>query len=991
MTTGCRNLMTICLAAVLAFGLAACGGGSTKSAAELEMERLAAAEAACTAGGGRWESDNTCTSADEREMEAAEMACTSAGGRYESDGSCTSAAELQMERLAAAEMACTAASGRWNADDTCTSAAELVLEAAEAACVAGGGRWEADGMCTSASELEAERIAAARMACTDAGGRYEADGSCTDADALAAEALAEMRMACTDAGGRWNPDDTCTDAAGLAAEALAAEAMACTDAGGRWNADNTCTDSDGLEMERLAGLEMACEAAGGRWESDNTCTSADEREMLAAQAACTDAGGRYNADGSCTSAAELEVERLAAAEAACTTAAGQWNSDTNSCTSAAELLLIALETSCEALGGRWNDNNTCTSPADLEAERIADAKAACEGMGGRFESDESCTSAEMLEMERLAGLRTACEADGGRFESDESCTSAAEIAEMECTDAMGRWENGACTSATDLAEAACTGADGRWNGADADDPCTEVDELADEQRDDINTKLTAAVNAINAVNNESSDADVTAAESALETLRMAVANAANIGDAERAAFNSAVGGHESTLTSKKTARQLAMDAEDKTDAATMAAVAAKLYAGISAPMGTDGSPANNDRIAAYTGTNDSQIRVTINDATSTAPGIVLSEDKKTTVAANHGWAGKRYMHTVTEDGPTKGDMYEAYVYSNVEAPTQGDKFGQIGVGTPVDGYEYGLSPGGQIVVDTSTTATYVDLIDSSSFDHTAGVKRFPLPDPNPGLATVRSVPGTFHGVSGTYTCTPATAVCAANVSGDGFKLGTVPDATTATFTDGGGAWMFKPTNPEARVMDAADTSYASYGWWLKKAANDGPFTASAFVDEKGAQSAAATGLNDLNGTATYTGGAAGKYALASSTGGTNDAGHFTARATLEADFTNNTDPMAITGIIDMFVGADGMSRDWSVKLNGSPIADTGGIGEAGDTTAGNAKTVWTIGETAAAAAGNWTGNLRENGANGVPQVATGTFDSTYGTAGKMVGAFGANE
>ena len=89
-------------------------------------------------------------------------------------------------------------------------------------------------------------------------------------------------------------------------------------------------------------------------------------------------------------------------------------------------------------------------------------------------------------------------------------------------------------------------------------------------------------------------------------------------------------------------------------------------------------------------------------------------------------------------------------------------------------------------------------------------------------------------------------------------------------------------------MSRQDGDYASYGWWIHKAANDGAFTASAFVDEKGTV-APATGLNALNGMATYMGGAAGKYALASSTGGTNDAGHFTARATLEADFNANTD------------------------------------------------------------------------------------------------------
>ena len=257
----------------------------------------------------------------------------------------------------------------------------------------------------------------------------------------------------------------------------------------------------------------------------------------------------------------------------------------------------------------------------------------------------------------------------------------------------------------------------------------------------------------------------------------------------------------------------------------------------------------------------------------------------------------------------------------------------------------------------------------------AGTETFNLPDPNPGGADFISVPGMLHGVSGTFSCAPTTAAdgCTAAVAAKGFTLG-------------GGTWLFIPSNAAARVMDSADTAYASYGWWIKKAANNGPFTASAFVDEKGTTVAAASDLNDLNGTATYQGGAAGKYALSSATGGTNDAGHFTARAMLEADFTNNTDGTAITGTIDQFMGADGMSRDWSVKLNGSQIGDDGEIGNASAST--GVDTVWTIGETAAAKSGNWTGTLRNNGTDDVPQVATGTFYTEYGTAGKMVGAFG---
>ncbi len=415
------------------------------------------------------------------------------------------------------------------------------------------------------------------------------------------------------------------------------------------------------------------------------------------------------------------------------------------------------------------------------------------------------------------------------------------------------------------------------------------------------------------------------------------------------------------------------DAEDA--AAANAATAAKLYAGISAQMGAgDGTTfAATDRDAFYNA-DATAVLVSIGDGTNTHTAVTatLSEDKDAMIADNRGWAGKRYAD------PAGGDSYEAVVYSNIQDPTQGRKFGAetVDVSETTRVYEYDLTDGA--LPEANFVAANVAF---TGVTRTAGTETFHLPENNPGGAQNIIIPGSYHGVSGNYSCNPATdtAGCSAAVAASGFTV------------SAGDEWSFTPTNAEARVMDAEDVVYASYGWWIRKAANDGAFAASAFVDERGTV-ADAENLNTLNGKATYVGGAAGKYALASSTGGTNDAGHFTARATLEADFTDNTAATAITGMLDMFVGADGQSRDWEVKLNGSAIADTGGIGDASDATDGNGpETVWTIGDMAAEAEGSWTGTLRDNGVDLVPQVATGTFYSEYGTAGKMVGAFGANK
>ena len=427
------------------------------------------------------------------------------------------------------------------------------------------------------------------------------------------------------------------------------------------------------------------------------------------------------------------------------------------------------------------------------------------------------------------------------------------------------------------------------------------------------------------------------------------------------------------------------DAKDAADAAAadaekaaMMATAKKLYEGISAP--TDAADAAARRNAAYSGTNDANITVLIGTTAEGSTGN-LSEDKEAMVAALHGWEGKKY--TASPDG---GGTYEAVVYSNVGDATEGNPFNEQYPETAT------FVTNGVVTIDTSGTDTPASRVASSSFDQSAGLKRFKLPDPNPGGATKINVSGSFHGVSGTYTCTPGTGnTCVSRVAANGFDLGVV-DASNAYTA---GSWTFVPTTPTAKVMSVADMHYASYGWWIHKGA-DGTYTASAFVDDKDdgtdANVPAASGVTALQGSATYSGGAAGKYALYSSTGGTNDAGHFTAAATLEADFGDDT----VTGTIGNFMGADGNSRNWSVKLMTSVVGDNGAIsGSAAQRTANETltdqMTVWTIDGTAAAASGAWSGSIQNNDDNGVPRVATGTFTSEYSTAGEMVGAFGANK
>ena len=505
------------------------------------------------------------------------------------------------------------------------------------------------------------------------------------------------------------------------------------------------------------------------------------------------------------------------------------------------------------------------------------------------------------------------------------------------------------------------------------------------QREAINKAIDAAETAVAAVNNNSLQ-QVTTADGRIADARAAIDAAAHVPDPEKTAFTGTVDALATRLRTAKTARTAAMTAAQQAADKAVMEKAGKLHKGILAPYihkssGTTSlaSPSGMVPVAGYrsnTIPQDSELEIRYPQSTRR---YNLKEDTKTKVAPNRGWAGKRFTLNFTGSeylfrSFPKGTL-EAIVYSDIEEPKQGKKFGSP---TANDNYEYTLDATNNTELTISTSDTAVqERIARSSFDQTAGKKEFKLPDNTKRVL----IPGSYHGVLGTYYCAPATdETCSASVAAEGFTLAN-------------GTWTFKATSNEARVLSAPDGDYASYGWWLFKSADGKTYYASVLTDEH-IQSVfvgvpSASGITALRGTATYKGGAAGHYAFHSITGGANDAGRFTARATLEANF--NTDK--VTGVIDQFTGANGQSRNWSVALKESGISDGGVIlGTDGSSNASNnpMKTVWRIGDTAAAESGKWAGVLMDNGTDNVPKVGIGTFYTEYGNGGKMVGGFGVN-
>ena len=199
--------------------------------------------------------------------------------------------------------------------------------------------------------------------------------------------------------------------------------------------------------------------------------------------------------------------------------------------------------------------------------------------------------------------------------------------------------------------------------------------------------------------------------------------------------------------------------------------------------------------------------------------------------------------------------------------------------------------------------------------------------------------GTFHGVLGNYACT---GNCTVVADGKG-------EVTAVT-----GMWTFTPaylgedgesilgddddTNAATREDDlpvpsvaVADEDYLRFGWWTE--VDDGDVGFRTFFS--GGEDDVVANIDVLEGTATYKGPAAGRYAVKTfNSNATIDSirhGVFTAAATLTAKFGGDSiaadEHDSISGEITDFAGENGDDLGaWSVELMAaSLLALTGGL------------------------------------------------------------------
>ena len=171
-----------------------------------------------------------------------------------------------------------------------------------------------------------------------------------------------------------------------------------------------------------------------------------------------------------------------------------------------------------------------------------------------------------------------------------------------------------------------------------------------------------------------------------------------------------------------------------------------------------------------------------------------------------------------------------------------------------------------------------------------------------------SFAGTFDGVPGTYACT-ADSGCTLSTDAKG-ALAVAP------------GWRFTPNDNLATIKDP-DAAYAWFGWWLNKPKdNTATHAVEVFAGGTAMQLESAMAIE---GTATYRGTAAGKYATRTFTAGVQtDAavGHFTANASLTARFGDGGAGelgSGINGSISGFMLDDTTPAAWSVTLEKAPF------------------------------------------------------------------------
>ncbi len=478
-----------------------------------------------------------------------------------------------------------------------------------------------------------------------------------------------------------------------------------------------------------------------------------------------------------------------------------------------------------------------------------------------------------------------------------------------------------------------------------------------EQKMSAEQAIAMAKAAVDAVTTSATDAQVAAANQAIADATAAVTAGTALSAADMTALNGQIAAIQGNLTQRLADRQAVADADAITDKENAEQAAADAKARIASAKALEGAIASAAAVADLTVSMDSIPVITDGDGTTTAITLKAGDE----VGSLGGWMGMTRSGTDSEEDDANSG--EARIYTNQDA----DKVTThafISEAAAVARTGLTINDGAGDVDDDYTVGQEAHKhIDSPSF-------------PMRGTVTYteddRKFTGTFKGASGTYQCTVLS--CTAVYGEEGLSLT--------------GTWTFTPAAGAMLDVVVEDGEYLYFGWWVRKDDEGTPTHAGVLSGAVGDDLPPAPGIGtaDLVGEATYTGKAAGKFAVSDPINPASDnSGHFTADAELMADFKD--DGATLSGTIDAFRLNDG-SEDagWSVELKEATFSvDTFAAGTDG--------TVWSVGDNSGNASGEWEAQMFDEETDddsNVPTTVVGSFMSDIGTTHSMVGAFGAH-
>ena len=518
------------------------------------------------------------------------------------------------------------------------------------------------------------------------------------------------------------------------------------------------------------------------------------------------------------------------------------------------------------------------------------------------------------------------------------------------------------------------------------DDLTSPIEIAD-QRQAITDALSTLASAVASVNDKSSDAEVMAADNAVAAARKAIADATELPVAETMAHSMVVKAHANALATAKASRQVVVDKAKEAERMAMREAANKvalskrtaitsLVAGSTArpfdgtDAAADADPSATDNYRLTVKRTGSAVEVTVVDGALSAKNDPMFEQ-----AAKFG-NGQMLVRNIGTDRKI------IVVHTDIDAP-EDTPFSQAPGITLDEDTDTDYTGNESIrIQSTATAANYFDGMASSRFMHSGDADShtitFRIADSTatPPVAASK-FSGTYDGAPGMYECTGSTA-CTVTVNDK--------DEVTAVAGD----WNFTPAS--GAMVKVPDDDYLTFGFWLDTTTKGGAVATYDAVQTFATSSLDETTgtLDNVTGTATYNGDAAGVYVhetkMENGALDTATSGRFTADVALKAYFDDMTPFSAntIQGTIDNFALNGGPDNSWKVDVTAT-IGATFDL--TGATKGGGAEGV---------ISGQFHGEAvdRDGAGSGndlaAPPVLVGEFNANF-VNGAVAGAYGARK